>query len=134
MSRPEPGLPKFLEDKKQLAPNETFSFTCHPGVPCFNTCCADVNIIMTPLDVLGLALGADAEIAVVGVRDGQLATAADHVLLPGAVIAARAEPPLDRVAARQQHVVAVDEVLGPVAQIDVRPLRRNHDDEDRFGR
>jgi Fe-S-cluster containining protein len=55
MSRPEPGLPKYLEDKKQLHPNTRFPFTCHPGVPCFNSCCADVNIIMTPLDVLGLA-------------------------------------------------------------------------------
>jgi Fe-S-cluster containining protein len=44
-----------LEDKRQLATDETFPFTCHPGVPCFNRCCSDVNIILTPLDVLGLA-------------------------------------------------------------------------------
>jgi Fe-S-cluster containining protein len=55
MTRPEPNLPEFLEDKRQLDPERTFPFTCHPGVPCFNRCCSDVNIILTPLDVLGLA-------------------------------------------------------------------------------
>jgi len=55
MTRPEPNLPEFLEDKRQLEPDQTFPFTCNPGVPCFNRCCADVNIILTPLDVLGLA-------------------------------------------------------------------------------
>ena len=49
------SLPRFLEGKRQLATGESFQFTCHPGVPCFNRCCADVNIILTPLDVLGLA-------------------------------------------------------------------------------
>lgn len=55
MSRPEPALPEFLEDRRRLADSETFCFTCHPGVPCFNRCCADVNIVLTPLDVLRLA-------------------------------------------------------------------------------
>jgi len=55
MTRPEPNLPDFLEDNRQLKPDQTFPFTCHPGVPCFNKCCADVNIILTPLDVLALA-------------------------------------------------------------------------------
>jgi len=49
------SLPEFLESKHQLADGESFPFTCHPGVPCFNQCCADVNIILTPLDVLELA-------------------------------------------------------------------------------
>jgi Fe-S-cluster containining protein len=48
-------LPRLLEDKKQLSADDSFGFSCHPGVPCFNRCCRDVNIIMTPLDVLGLA-------------------------------------------------------------------------------
>lgn len=55
MNRPEPDLPQFLEDKKRLEPGDTFCFACHPGVPCFNQCCADVNIVLTPLDVLRLA-------------------------------------------------------------------------------
>ena len=55
MSTEDASLPQFLADKRQLAEGETFGFTCHPGVPCFNSCCADVNIILTPIDVLHLA-------------------------------------------------------------------------------
>jgi len=55
MNGAEPALPRVLEGKKRLADGQTFPFTCHPGVPCFNACCADVNIILTPLDVLQLA-------------------------------------------------------------------------------
>jgi Fe-S-cluster containining protein len=51
----EANLPQFLVDKRQLKEGESFEFTCHPGVPCFNSCCADVNIVLTPLDVLRLA-------------------------------------------------------------------------------
>lgn len=55
MSPAEPALPRLLEGKKTLSEGQHFPFTCHPGVPCFNACCADVNIILTPLDVLRLA-------------------------------------------------------------------------------
>ena len=55
MNRPEPNLPEFLADKRRLAPDDEFRFTCHPGVPCFNRCCADVTIVLTPYDVLRLA-------------------------------------------------------------------------------
>ena len=55
MSTADSSLPQFLVDKRQLEEDETFDFTCHPGVPCFNSCCADVNIVMTPFDVLRLA-------------------------------------------------------------------------------
>jgi Fe-S-cluster containining protein len=55
MNQPESNLPQFLEDKKRLDTGEEFPFTCHPGVPCFNDCCADVNIVLTPLDTLRLA-------------------------------------------------------------------------------
>lgn len=55
MNTADASLPQFLADKRQLAEGETFGFTCHPGVPCFNTCCADVNIVLTPYDVLRLA-------------------------------------------------------------------------------
>jgi uncharacterized protein len=41
--------------------NETspFHFTCHDALPCFTQCCKDVNIYLTPYDVLRLrkALG-----------------------------------------------------------------------------
>jgi Fe-S-cluster containining protein len=55
MSTADASLPQFLTDKRQLAEGESFEFTCHPGVPCFNSCCADVNIVLTPIDVLRLA-------------------------------------------------------------------------------
>ncbi len=49
------ALPEMLRRQKQLAGQEEFCFACHPGVPCFNRCCADVNILLTPVDVLRLA-------------------------------------------------------------------------------
>jgi Fe-S-cluster containining protein len=55
MAEGEPEVPEILRDKRQLAPDERFRFACHPGVPCFNRCCADVKIVLTPLDVLRLA-------------------------------------------------------------------------------
>jgi hypothetical protein len=45
---------KILEDHSRLGPGDTFRFGCHPGVSCFNTCCADVNIFLSPYDVLRL--------------------------------------------------------------------------------
>ncbi|MCU0572852.1 MAG: YkgJ family cysteine cluster protein [Syntrophobacteraceae bacterium] len=32
--------------------NEKFRFECHQGLPCFNTCCRDISIFLTPYDVL----------------------------------------------------------------------------------
>ena len=55
MSNADRDLTQFLADKRQLADGETFGFTCHPDVPCFNSCCADINIVLTPADVLRLA-------------------------------------------------------------------------------
>jgi len=45
---------KILEDHARLGPGDTFRFGCHPGVSCFNTCCSDVNIFLSPYDVLRL--------------------------------------------------------------------------------
>ena len=41
----------------QLTPVEMdhrLDFTCHPGVPCFNACCHDLNHFLYPYDVLRL--------------------------------------------------------------------------------
>jgi hypothetical protein len=35
-------------------PNGRFTFACHKGVPCFTRCCAKLNLILTPYDVLRL--------------------------------------------------------------------------------
>ena len=43
---------KILEDYPRLGPNDTFQFGCNPGVSCFNRCCGDVNIFLSPYDVL----------------------------------------------------------------------------------
>ena len=48
---------------ERLAPGEAFSFSCHPGLSCFNTCCRDKRLPLLPYDVLrlrrGLALSSD---------------------------------------------------------------------------
>lgn len=49
----------FLSEMPRLAPGEKFQFRCHPGVDCFNACCSDLNLMLTPYDALRLrrALG-----------------------------------------------------------------------------
>ena len=42
----------ILEEYPRLTEDDTFKFACKPGVPCFNECCGDVNIFMTPYDIL----------------------------------------------------------------------------------
>ncbi len=34
--------------------NEKFSFSWHPGVPCFTECCRQLDLVLTPYDVLRL--------------------------------------------------------------------------------
>ena len=41
-----------LKEYPRMNLDSTFRFSCHPGVACFNRCCADVNIFLTPYDVL----------------------------------------------------------------------------------
>ncbi|MHC4695442.1 MAG: YkgJ family cysteine cluster protein [Planctomycetota bacterium] len=43
---------RILADCPRLGPDDTFNFACHPGVSCFNRCCGDVNIFLSPYDVL----------------------------------------------------------------------------------
>ena len=38
----------------RLGPDSKFQFKCHPGVKCFNQCCRDINIILTPFDIIKL--------------------------------------------------------------------------------
>jgi hypothetical protein len=44
-------LPKNVS---RLGLNETFSFACHPGVHCFTDCCRQLELALTPYDVLRL--------------------------------------------------------------------------------
>jgi hypothetical protein len=43
--------------------DSTFTFACHENLPCFTQCCRDVNIYLTPYDVLRLrrALGTSSD-------------------------------------------------------------------------
>jgi len=43
---------EYTEKQRKLSPNDRFTFSCHKGLSCFNTCCNDVNIFLTPYDVL----------------------------------------------------------------------------------
>jgi Fe-S-cluster containining protein len=43
---------RILKDSPRLGPEDRFRFACHPGVSCFNRCCADVNVFLSPYDVL----------------------------------------------------------------------------------
>jgi Fe-S-cluster containining protein len=45
---------RILKDAPRLGPDDKFKFACHPGVSCFNKCCGDVNIFLSPFDVLRL--------------------------------------------------------------------------------
>jgi uncharacterized protein len=38
----------------ELTPETRFTFRCHPGVACFNECCTQTTIILSPYDVLRL--------------------------------------------------------------------------------
>jgi Fe-S-cluster containining protein len=53
----------ILEEYPRLTEDDTFRFACKPGVPCFNDCCGDVNIFLTPYDILRMknALGISSE-------------------------------------------------------------------------
>lgn len=46
---------RILEDAPRLGREDTFQFRCHPGISCFNRCCADVNIVLTPMDILRMS-------------------------------------------------------------------------------
>ncbi len=47
----------------RLSGKDPFQFRCHPGIACFNACCANIEILLTPYDMLRLRkrLGLSAE-------------------------------------------------------------------------
>ncbi len=44
----------ILKEYPKLNESSSFSFRCHKGVSCFNECCGDVNIFLTPYDIIRL--------------------------------------------------------------------------------
>jgi Fe-S-cluster containining protein len=63
----------ILKEYPRLGRKDTFKFACHPKVPCFNRCCHDVNIFLTPYDVLRLKNR-------LGITSGQFID--DHTIIP----------------------------------------------------
>jgi Fe-S-cluster containining protein len=45
---------EILRSYPRLSRKSSFTFACAPGVPCFNHCCGDVNIFLTPYDIVRL--------------------------------------------------------------------------------
>ena len=45
---------KILSEYERLSADDSFSFRCHNKIECFNTCCGDVNIALTPYDIIRL--------------------------------------------------------------------------------
>lgn len=52
-----------MEKGKILTLSDKFKFDCSPKLPCFTKCCRDVNIILTPYDIIRMknALGISSE-------------------------------------------------------------------------
>ncbi len=46
--------PSFPESVAQIAPEQAFCFSCHPGLVCFTECCRMLELPLTPYDVLRL--------------------------------------------------------------------------------
>ena len=44
----------ILKEYPRLNENSSFKFNCHNKVSCFNQCCSDVNIFLTPYDIIRL--------------------------------------------------------------------------------
>ncbi|MEF2229794.1 MAG: YkgJ family cysteine cluster protein [Pseudodesulfovibrio sp.] len=44
----------FLASLPELEEGKTYHFKCHPGISCFNACCSDLNMMLTPYDILRL--------------------------------------------------------------------------------
>jgi hypothetical protein len=49
----------ILKEFPRLSLDSKFSFSCHRGLSCFSKCCADVNIFLTPYDVLRMKKALD---------------------------------------------------------------------------
>lgn len=46
--------PEPVREKIEPLENGGFRFACHPGVVCFTECCRDLNLMLTPYDLLRL--------------------------------------------------------------------------------
>ena len=49
-----PETEKFIRSLPRLTADDTLRFRCHPEVSCFNRCCGDLNLALSPYDVMRL--------------------------------------------------------------------------------
>lgn len=47
-------MPQLPDHVQPLDADGTFRFRCHPGVPCFTECCRELELALSPYDVLRL--------------------------------------------------------------------------------
>ena len=45
---------KILKEYPRMTVEDKFRFDCHSSISCFNQCCRDINIFLTPYDVLNM--------------------------------------------------------------------------------
>jgi len=50
-------IPELPDNVTRLAPGDSFSFLCHREVVCFTDCCRQLELVLTPYDVLRLRQG-----------------------------------------------------------------------------
>tara|TARA_Y100001954_G_scaffold235560_1_gene293623 strand:+ start:17649 stop:18449 length:801 start_codon:yes stop_codon:yes gene_type:complete len=43
---------EFLASLPELEEGKTYNFKCYPGISCFNACCSDLDLPLTPYDIL----------------------------------------------------------------------------------
>jgi hypothetical protein len=54
MDEPKSFQETILKETPRMGPDDRFTFHCGSDLPCFTRCCGDVNIVLTPYDVLRL--------------------------------------------------------------------------------
>ena len=54
MSEPEVTIPGSPVVPKMLKGNHRLCFSCHKGISCWNACCSNIDISLTPYDILRL--------------------------------------------------------------------------------
>ncbi|WP_316898214.1 YkgJ family cysteine cluster protein [Pseudodesulfovibrio indicus] len=50
---------EFLDSLPELEEGKTYCFKCYPGIKCFNACCSDLDMVLTPYDVLRMRAALD---------------------------------------------------------------------------
>ncbi|MBI5785332.1 MAG: YkgJ family cysteine cluster protein [Rhodocyclales bacterium] len=52
MSKPEVAIPGSPVVPKMVGPEHVIQFSCHKGIGCWNACCSNIDISLTPYDII----------------------------------------------------------------------------------